>query len=247
MDTEKQTILKEIMPPEGSWLYAAKWLPEEKILFYESSGFDIAAFFEYDLRKGIQKELDNQQGSQLFEATVDRDGSHMLYIDDIGVGAAFKQNLHLVELKSREDKIIVSRRSILEPSISDDNRDLAFIEVETVGKEYFDNLWIYMFKDRSLKKMYRGKARPKSAGINELSWFFDGRYIGMFFYPEALVMDTQKSTNIHRIQGIDFDWFTNSGVIFAQGKNIFLYDLDTRERGVFLEDASKPKYLWHRK
>jgi Tol biopolymer transport system component len=247
MDAEKQTILKEIMPPGGGWLYPAKWLPEERILFYESSGFDISAFLEYDLRAGIQKELENQQGSQLFEATFDRNGSHMLYIDDTGVGEAFKQNLHLVELKSKQDKIILSRRSIVEPAISDDNKNVAFIEVESVGKEYFDNLWIYSFKDGSPKEIYRGKARPKAAGINELSWSFDGRYIGMFFSPEALVIDAQKPTDIQKIQGLDFHWVTNKRIVFAQGKNIFSHDLDTKTSEVFIKDGSKPKLLWLRK
>jgi hypothetical protein len=247
MNTDKQTILKEIMPPDGSWLYPAKWLPEEKMLFYESSGFDISAFFEYDLRMGIQNELDVQQGSQLFEATFDRDGSHMLYVNDTGLGETFKQNLYLVNLKSREDKIILSKRSILEPTMSDNNRNIAFIEVEPVGKEYFDNLWIYTFKDRSLKKMYREKARPKIAEINQLSWSFDGRHVGMFFSPEALVIDIQESTNIHTIQGTDFDWVTNNRIMYARGKNIIHYDLDTRKSEILIKEVSKPRYLWQRK
>jgi Tol biopolymer transport system component len=242
LDIDKQKVVKEITP-EDNWIYLSKWLSGEKLFCYESSGFDIFGFFEFDLRRGMKREVDYQEGSQLFEADFDRDGSQMLYVDDTGLGEGFKQNLHLVDLKSKDDRVILSKRSVLEPKISVDKKNIAFIEVESEGKEYFDNLWIYTFKDGSGKRIYRGRAKAKVAGVNELSWSFDGKYVGMFFSPEALVIEVQSPTNMHKIQGGDFNWVTNNKIVFSQGDNIYSYGLDTRKKELFINDVSKPRSL----
>jgi Tol biopolymer transport system component len=242
VDIEKQKVVKEITPKDN-WIYPSKWLPGERLFCYESSGFDISGFFEYDLRRGMQREVDYQEGNQLFEADFYRDGSYMLYIDDRGFGKGFKQNLHLVDLKSKDDRVILSKRSVLEPKISEDKKNIAFVEVESEGKEYFDNLWIYTFKDGSVRRIYRGRAKAKAAGVNELSWSFDGKYVGMFFSPEALVIEVQSPTNMHKIQGADFNWVTNNKIIFSQGNNIYSYGLDTRKKELIIKDTSKPKFL----
>jgi Tol biopolymer transport system component len=191
----------------------------------------------------MQREVDYQEGSQLFEADFYRDGSYMLYIDDMGLGKGFKQNLHLVDLKSKDDRVILSKGSVLEPKISEDKKNIAFIEVKSEGKEYFDNLWIYTFKDGSVRRIYRGRAKAKAAGVNELSWSFDGKYVGMFFSPEALVIEVQSPTNMHKIQGADFNWVTNNKIIFSQGNNIYSYGLDTGKKELIIKDVSKPKFL----
>jgi len=243
MELRDQKVLKEIMPPEGSWIYPAKWLPDEKLLFYGASGFDVWGFFEYDIQTGMEGELDYTKGSILSNADFHKDGSLMAYVDDSGVGEEFKENLHLVDLKSNDDKILVSKKSILEPKISCDKGNVAFVEVEYVDKQGFDNLWIYNVKDASLKRLYRGPAKAKSGGESELSWSFDDRHIGMFFSPEALVLEIQNPGNIHKARGTDFSWIGNREIVFAQGNDIYLYNLDTRKRELFFEDASKPAFL----
>ena len=244
MELRDQKILKEIMPPEDSWIYPAKWLPDEKLLFYGASGFDVWGFFEYDIQKRIEGEIDYTEGSILSDADFHKGGFLMAYVDYSGVGEGFKENLHLVDLKSNNDKIFVSKKSILEPKISCDKRNVAFVEVEYVEKQGFDNLWIYNVKDGSLKKLYRGPAKAKIGGVSELSWSFDDRHIGMFFSPEALVLEIQNPSNIHKIRGIDFNWIENKEIVFAQGNDLYLYNLDTRKRELFFKDASKPVFLW---
>lgn len=244
MELKDQKVLKEIMPPEDSWIYPAKWLPDEKLLFYGASGFDVWGFFEYDIQKGIEGEVDYIKGSILSDADFHKGGFLMAYVDYSGVGEEFKENLHLVDLKSNDDKIFVSKKSILEPKISCDETKVAFVEVEYVEKRGFDNLWIYNVTDGSLKKLYRAPAKAKIGGVSELSWSFDDRHIGMFFSPEALVLEIRNPGNIHEIRGIDFSWMRNKEIVFAQGNDLYLYNLDTRKRKLFLRDASKPVFLW---
>jgi hypothetical protein len=244
MNTETRKVVKEIMPPGDSWIYPAKWLPEEILLFYASSGFDVWGFFKYDVQKNEESGIDYSEGSRLLGADFDREGSLMLYVEESGLGERYIQQLHLVNLESKVDNILTSHRSILEPKISHDNKKVAFIEVENVKGEYFDNLWFFDIENGLLKKLYRGKAKPKSAGVSELSWSFDGRYVGMFFSPEASIIDVRDQSDIHDIGGIDFHWITNNEIIFAQGNNIFRYDLNSRKRELFLPDASKPIFLF---
>ena len=245
MELGNQKILKEIMPSESNWIYPAQWLSGEKLLFYGSSGFDVWGFFEYDVQKNVDREIDFHEGSRLSNVGFYRDDSLRLYVDDSGLGEEYKENLHTVDLKSKDDKILVSKKSITNPEISYDKSNIAFIEVEYVAKEGFDNLWIYNIKDGSQKKLYRGPAKPKIGGVSQLSWSFDDRRIGMFFSPEALVLEIQNPSNIHKIRGINFNWIGNKKIIFAQGNNIYLYNLDTRKRKLFFKDASKPVFLCH--
>jgi len=125
IDLKNQNTVKEIMPQEGNWVYPAKWLPEEKFLYYGASGFDVWGFFEYDVQTNIEKELDYQKGNQLSEADFLRDGSFMVYVDESRDKETFRSNLHIVDLKTTTDKILISKKSILEPKISDDKNHVS--------------------------------------------------------------------------------------------------------------------------
>jgi hypothetical protein len=243
VNTESQKIIKEIMPPESDWIYPAKWISDETLLFYASSGFDVWGFFEYDIQKKREREIDYAKGSQLLSTDFHKEKSLMLYVDEIGIGKSYAQQLHLVNLKSGDDMILTSGKSILESKLSYDTKYIAFIAVESIKGSFFDNLWIYNIEDGSQKKIYRGKAKPKSTGTSELSWSFDDSYLGMFFSPVASVIEVGDQDNLHEISGIDFHWIDNKNIILAQGNNTYLYNLDTRKKEIFLEDATKPTFL----
>lgn len=243
MDLGPNKILKEIMPPEDNWIYFVKWLPGNKLLYYGASVFDVWGFFEYDINNGAEKEIDYNKGSILLEADFYGDGFLQAYVDDSGLGETYRQNLHLVDLQSNNDRILVSKRSVLEPRISADKNNIAFMEVVNAGKKGTDILWVCEISDKSLKKLYEGPARAKIGGASELSWSFGGQYIGMFFSPEAVVIEVQNPGNIHKIQGTNFNWIENRKVLFNQGSDSYLYDLTTNKIELFIKDASKPVFL----
>ncbi len=247
MALHDEKIVKEIMPPEHNWIYPSKWLPGDKLFYYAASGFDVWGFFEYDIQKGIEGELDYNKARVILDSVFHKDGSLVTYTNNSKVGNEFKDNLHIVDLNSNDDKIIVSRKSILEPAISCDKRQVAFVEVERVENEYFDNLWICNVESGSLEKLYRGPGKGKSGGVSELSWSFDDRHIGIFISPEALVLEIQDPDNIHKLRGTDYYWIGNKVIVFALGNDIYLYNLDTRKRELFLENASNPVFLWKKK
>lgn len=240
MDMASRKVLREIMPP-GDWIYPATWLPGEKLLFYEASGFDVAGFFEYDVQKGVQKEIEYGIGSQLWG--MDFYGGGYLSVDDSGLGDGFRQNLHLVDLRSKDDKIVVSKRSVADPRMSHDKKNIAFIEMEPVEKGYFDNLWICRLTDGSLRKIYRGPARAKTARTSGLAWSPDGRYLGMFFSPNALVIEIDNPDTTYAIQGTDFHWLSDKKILFAQGNSLRLYSVETRKEEILIKDASRPEIL----
>ncbi len=243
MDLGADKILKEIMPPEDNWLYFVKWIPGNKLLYYGASGFDVWGFFEYAVDSGSENELDYHQGSILLEADFYGNGSLKAYVDDSGLGETYRQDLHLVDLQKNNDRILVSKRSVMDPKISMDKKSIAFVGVEYKEKEETDVLWVCNIRDKSLKKLYEGPVRAKIGGASELSWSFDGQYIGMFFTPEALVIEVQNPGDIHKIQGADFNWLANRKILFSQGNDAYLYDLTTNQKALFIQDTAKAVFL----
>ena len=53
-DLRNRKVLWEVIPKDD-WIYPARWLPGGKLLCYESSGFDVAGFFEWDAVKGSKR------------------------------------------------------------------------------------------------------------------------------------------------------------------------------------------------
>ena len=244
MELETRKIIKEIMPTEDIWIYISKWLPEEKLLYYSASGFDVSGFYAYDIQEDNKEEIDYNKSSIISGTDYSTDGSLKVYVDDSGLGKDFKENLHLVDSKTNSDRILVSKRSIGDQKISNDKNQIAFLEVENIEKKYYDILWVYNIKEDSLQILYRGPAKAKIGGFNGTSWSLDDRYIGIFFPPEALVIDVKNQNKIHRISGESFSWIENEKIIFAKGNDIYVYSLGTRKNDLLFRDASKPTFLW---
>ncbi len=61
------------------------------------------------------------------------------------------------------------------------------------------------------------------------------------------MLEIQNPDIIHKVRGIDFNWIGNKMIVFTQGNDMYLYNLDTRKRELFLEEASKPMFLWKNK
>lgn len=243
INLQNQKIIKEIMPTEGTWIYISRWLPDSNLLYYSSSGFDVSGFYSYDVQKNIKKEIDYNKSSTILSADYSSNGNLMTYIDNSGLGENYKENLHLVDLKSNSDKILCSKRSINENKISNNNGMIAFIEVEQKGKDYSDILWIYDIKKNSLNILRKGPANPKNGSKDEISWSPDDKYLGMFFSPSALVMEPDNPGIIHKVQGTDFAWIENNKIVFSKENNIYIYSLITGEYILFIDHASKPVFL----
>jgi Tol biopolymer transport system component len=243
MNLQAHKVLKEILPTEDTWIYVSKWLPEGKLLYYSSSGFDVSGYSIYDIRKDAKEEVDYAKGSRLSNTEFAIDGSLTVYVDDCGLGKEFKENLHLVDAKTKANRILVSKRSIADLALSNDRRRIAFVEVEDVEKKYFDNLWVFDLKDGTLRNLHRGPAKAKVGGKSELSWSFDDRYIGMFFSPTALVLDVNHPGEVLRVQGSDWTWAGNSSIVFAQGNRVYLYSPESGKSELLFENATKPAFL----
>ena len=239
MDLGTQEIKRQRMPTEDTWIYISKWLPGDKLLYYSASGFDVSGFYAWDIRSGSKEEIEYNKGHVISNADYSADGSLTVYVDDAGLGKDYRENLHLVNSKTNEDRILVSKRSIANQRISNDKNQIAFVEVESVGKKYFDNLWVYDISRNSLDSL-----RQEAAGARVISWSFDDRHIGMFFSSEALVVDVKDPSKIHRIHGTEFAWTEDGRIIFSQGNDIYLYDLGLGTSELLLKGAAKPAFLW---
>ena len=154
MELQTKKIVKEILPAEDTWIYISRWLPNNILLYYGSSGFDVSGFYLFDIKNNVKKEIEYNKESIITSSYYSNDGSLMLYVDDSGLGEDYKQNLHLVDLRTNTDMVVISKRSISDIKISNDKNRIAFIEVEEADKNFFDNLWVYDIKKDSLNKLF---------------------------------------------------------------------------------------------
>ncbi|MBP1719437.1 MAG: Tol-Pal system beta propeller repeat protein TolB [Deltaproteobacteria bacterium] len=243
LDLKSLTPRTEMIPPEGEWIYLDKWVPKDRLLGHSSSGFDVAGFFVIDAPESPPRELDYQQGALLVESDFTLDGSLQAYVKDSGLGKDFKNHLYLVNLKTRGEKLLVSRRSILSPQISPDKSQTAFLEVENHDKKGFDTLWVYDLRKDLLKKLHHGPAKPKFAGVSDLAWSLDGKHIAMFFPSQTLVLEIENPAQVYKIGGNDLSWVSNRSGIYSRENKLFRYSLETRKAEPFLENAAHPAFL----
>ena len=243
MDLQTKKIIKEIMPVEDTWIYISKWLPNNKLLYYSSSGFDVSGYYVYDIQSDIKREVEYDKARIINSSDYSDDGTLMVYVDDSALGKDYKENIHLFNIQTNTDKILVSKKNINDIKISNDKNQVAFIEVTETDEKYFDNLWVYNIRKDSLGSLYRGPASAKTGNENEISWSFDDQYIGIFFPPQALIITVGTTDNIQRIKGADFTWIENGKIIFSQGNNIYFYSLNTHKSNLLIEDAAEPFFL----
>lgn len=159
------------------------------------------------------------------------------------MGKDFETNLYLVDLKTKAERFLLSKRSVLSPQISPDKTRLAFFEVEEQEKRSFDNLWVYEIQKDLLKKLYHGPAKPKFGGVSDLAWSPDGQHIAITFLSETLVLEIENPAHVHRVGGKDLSWVSNHRVIYSRENRVYEYRLDTRKTDLFLKNAVKPVFL----
>ncbi len=238
MDLNKEGILTEIMPSRGEWIYPEEWLSGDRLLYYNASGSEVSGFFEFDAQKETEREVEWKPGL-LLKADVSQDGLLMVYVSDTGQGAEYREHLHLVDLRSKEDKILVSQTGIKSPRISHDKKQIAFMEAGTKDGKQTGNFWIYTIEEGTLKKIYT----KEEGGSAAVSWSLDDTYIGLWSPLDAVVIELRNPRDVYRMKGTDFHWTTNNNIIFALEGNIYLLSPDKREKELFVKDASKPVFL----
>jgi Tol biopolymer transport system component len=242
VDLGPRKVLSEILP-ENNWICLARWLPDQRLLCYESSGFDVSVFFELDIVKGTKNEVAAQKANQLWEADFSPDGSLMLYTDDSGLGATYRMNLHMADLRTKEDRVLLSHKSIYVPRLSNDKKSVAFLEVSNEKGKSLDSLWVYNIEKGALKKYFTGPARPKSAGERSVSWSPGNRYVSLFLAPEALVFALENPDDVHKITGREFSWAGERSIVCASGADLYTYDLDAGAKQLLVKEASNPRFL----
>ncbi len=238
-DLDTGEALIEITPQSGEWIYPEEWLPGDRLLYYSVAGGEVSGFFEFDAPKGSKKEVAYGKPGTLAKTDISRDGLLLIYVSDTGQGAEYRETLHMADLKSNKDKVLISKESIVSPRISHDKQRIAFMEMKQEEGKQLGDLWIYTIKDGSSKKI-----PIKTDGANPgLSWSPDDKLIGIWFPPDALIVDLQNPENARRISGTDFHWTTNHRVIFEEEGSIYFYNLNTGKKELYLKNASKPAFL----
>lgn len=234
MDIKKQKMLKAIKPPKDEWIHLIKWLPDGRLLYYSADGFAVNDYYEYNSLKNTMNKLDYLEGNKMVKADFHEDGSIMAYSEG-------GYELHLRDLKSNKDRIVLSKDMLDAYEIKLSYNKNYLVWVRTGGS--IDNLWIYNLTNRNLKNIYEGPAKPKDGSKNELSWSFDDKYIGMFFHGEAIIIEVNNPADVRKVEGSDFNWIYSNKVVFTKNKKIYTYEIDVKKQRLILENAQSPVFL----
>lgn len=239
------TVVAEIKP-EGDWLYFAKWFASDKLIYYSSSGFDISGYYQYDARTNTIKTLDYLEGYRLALADISFDGRQMLYVDDAGLGEDFHYRLHIVNLSTNDDRIVASRKRILNQSLSHDLKSVAFVEVQSDPDRPVAIVWIHSMERDDTEKLITLPAKTK--GNSSISWSAGDSCLGLFYAPSyspnGYIFSLADPSDVHEISGKQFCWAGDHTILYSRGaSDIFLYDLKNREETLLIKKATNPAYL----
>ena len=259
-DLTNHKPVREILPRDGEFVLPNGWLPNDRLLFHEASGGGVGDHFEYDVRQNGQRTLGIEEASHLYGGDFHQDGSLWAYVTDSGLGPQSQQHLHLVDLPSKRDRILVSWRqlgparlgpepsslakeapnwrSISAPRISPQKKYVAFIEMEGAKGEYVHTLWIVDTKDGSLKQLYKGKIPGQ-----QFAWSFDDGFIAILSSAERIVLAVQNPANPQKFQGTDCGWVATNNILCAQETSLYLYNVTTRQYQLVLKNAAQPTFL----
>lgn len=238
-------IVREIMGRNFYWIYMERWMHDMRLMYHSSDGFAVSGEYIYDPETDSVQELDVNVQHDTLHVEYSYDGSMKTYLVTTGRGASFRYNLHLENITTGTDTVLVSTKdSIGRAIISHDGKRLTFFMVEDRERTYFDVLWLYDLSNSSCDSIYGGPAHSKEGFINHLAWSPDDRYVGMFFTPDALVLDVTNVKTIINIHGTDFSWLDNDRVLFCRENNIHVYNLRSDSTATLLKGATKPVVLW---
>lgn len=247
MDLVQRKQVREINPPKDNWLILKRWLPEDQLLYIGASGFDVWGHFLYDPRTNVQKKVSDYLGYRLiygYRQDFDHAGALMVYVDDAGRGETFTQNLHLLNLVTHKNDIVVSKPDIQSPVFSCNKQRVAFVENEFRNEDFQDHLWICDLARASAVKLCTVGIKIKSE--SGLAWSWDDRYLLLDFQNQAMIVDTQKPDRTWLVDGNDFHWLDNGRVLYCEGKDVYAFSLKDKSKLKLIVKASQPIFLLKR-
>jgi WD40 repeat protein len=239
------TAVAEI-EPQGDWLHFAKWFASDKLIYYSSSGFDISGYFQYDAETNTIETLDYFEGNRLAVADISVDGNQVLYVDDAGLGKDFHYRLHVLNLNTNDDRIIASRKRILNQGFSHDLKSVAFVEVQSNPDKPVAIVWIYNMENDETEKLITLPAKTK--GNSSISWSSGDSCLGLFYAPSyrpnGYILTLADPSDVHELSGRQFSWVGDHTIVYSRGaSDIFLYDLKDRKETLLIKKATSPAYL----
>ncbi|MGA3286459.1 MAG: hypothetical protein ABSD46_03440 [Bacteroidota bacterium] len=240
MELASQKVIRTIMPTEDChWIRISNWL-SDNMLSYFSSLAGGADSYTYDIQKDLTKEDNNISSTGESESSTD--GSLKIYR---GYQAPDLRNIHLVNLRTKTDKIIFSKKSWMTSySMSFDNKLVAIAEHEKIEKKNYYNLWVYDIKQGILKQLYR-----KGDWVSgKISWSFDNQIIGIFSPSGALAIEVDNPNKLCQIEGTDFSWVGNKEIVYHHGRDnnlhgVYLYSVASGKSDLLFDGAEKPVFL----
>jgi Tol biopolymer transport system component len=232
MDLAARRVLKEIPPPEDERIYIDRITPAGSLIFHTAGGFDVSGFLEYDIPRGVQRDLDYSRGSAFANsADFAPDGSLVAYADE-------NSALRLLDLKTGIDRMLPAKRGAVEAALSPDRTRVGYVEVEW-GTAKRDRLWVYDLKAQTATERWSGPVRAKSG--RGLAWSPDGSRIGVFRAPEAVVVEPRKGGAATTLKGTEFAWLDAGTLLVGDGKDLHAHRLDTGKREVLIRDATRAR------
>jgi dipeptidyl aminopeptidase/acylaminoacyl peptidase len=236
MDLAARRVLKEIPPSEDVFLYVDRVTPGGSVILHTAGHFDVSGFLEYDIVRGVQRELDYARWSALAtRADFAPDGSLVAYADENGA-------LRLLDTRTGVDRMLPAKRGAVDVALSPDRTRIAYVEVERGESVKRDRLWLYDLKAQRATEAWSGPVRPKP-GQGGLAWSPDGTRVGLFWGPEAVVVDPRKPGTAVTLRGTEFAWLDAGRLLVGDGKDLHAHRLAAGKPEVLVRNATRARVV----
>lgn len=237
--------LVELKPDDG-WIDIDRWVGT-KLIYHSSAAMEVSGVFEFDAASVTRRELDADAGAIALDSDLSRDGSLLVYQDDAGVGPTFQHRLHLVDTSTGEDRVHLTKRSLMAPAVSPDDSAVVFVEVFGDARDRDqarDRVWVYRVNGVE-RMIFEGPVRAKGGGSG-LSWSTDGRRIAMNFGGRTDVFDAAAAdtpTLVREYQGTDACWISAAQLLVSSQSGIESIDVDSGRRDLVVAGGARPQCL----
>lgn len=236
-------VIKEIRTNDA-YVYINKWLPGSKLLYYGSSTFEVTGHYLYDVPNNAEIRLNERDGITLEDAGFNIDGSLKAYIVEGRVGKRYLEILHLSYTKMNVDKVVASGSRILDPTISCDQKAIAFIDISDENHTSYDILWLYRLDTSSLIELFRCPAQGLNGDKRHVAWSLDDHYVALLFYAHAVLLEARSGKKVADIQGENMSWISGDKIAFDRSHDVYVYNVTTDSTSLLIKGANKSAFLW---
>lgn len=252
-DLASGRVVLEIPHGEDESLSLLKWIPKDRILFYEADGMAAGSPQLADVESGMEIPLDPPISELLDSAHFTPGGERMVFSYFSNFEGVEERQFEVADLKSGSRWKLLDR-DVLSPALSPDGRTVAYLEVVPQrggpSSQYKDQVWLIGAQGGAARKLFEGPAVPKSGREPFLLWSPDGRRLAVGYQdPRLFKLDDPGAPQ--EVKGRGPIWVGPQTLLISQWEegrwertNVLVrVDFAKGKETLLVRHAASPQYL----